>query len=145
MSAWPGCWRGLLCALLLALLFPGVLLAQAPGAPLVLDDRSERIEAWPAVTVLFDKSHRLTLAQALKVDNGFAVPRSAYATVGMCDEAVWVRIPVAVPAGSDGTWVLDIDYASLSRGARQLHAASFSDTKMAEGVAAVYRDVLAGK
>jgi glycosyltransferase involved in cell wall biosynthesis len=36
-----------------------------------------------------------------------------------------------------------VDYTGLSHGARRLHAASFSDTKMAEGVAAVYRDVLA--
>jgi glycosyltransferase involved in cell wall biosynthesis len=38
-----------------------------------------------------------------------------------------------------------VDYTGLSRGARRLHAASFSDTKMAEGVATVYRDVLAAK
>jgi glycosyltransferase involved in cell wall biosynthesis len=36
-----------------------------------------------------------------------------------------------------------VDYAGLSRGARQRHAASFSDNTMAAGVAAVYRDVLA--
>jgi glycosyltransferase involved in cell wall biosynthesis len=36
-----------------------------------------------------------------------------------------------------------IDYCALSRGARRRHADSFSDTKMAAGVAAVYRDVLA--
>jgi glycosyltransferase involved in cell wall biosynthesis len=35
-----------------------------------------------------------------------------------------------------------LDYTALSRGARQLHAASFSDATMAAGVAAVYRDVL---
>jgi glycosyltransferase involved in cell wall biosynthesis len=38
-----------------------------------------------------------------------------------------------------------VDYTALSRGARRLQAASFSDTKMAEGVAAVYRDVLKAK
>ena len=37
-----------------------------------------------------------------------------------------------------------VDYASLSRGARRRHAEFFSDTAMAAGVAAVYRDVLAG-
>jgi glycosyltransferase involved in cell wall biosynthesis len=36
-----------------------------------------------------------------------------------------------------------LDYAALSRGARRRHAESFSDEKMAAGVAAVYRDVLA--
>jgi glycosyltransferase involved in cell wall biosynthesis len=38
-----------------------------------------------------------------------------------------------------------VDCTELSRGARRLHAASFSDTKMAEGVAAVYRDALAAR
>jgi glycosyltransferase involved in cell wall biosynthesis len=38
-----------------------------------------------------------------------------------------------------------VDYSQLSSGARRLHAASFSDTAMAAGVAAVYRDVLAQK
>jgi glycosyltransferase involved in cell wall biosynthesis len=35
-----------------------------------------------------------------------------------------------------------VDYTKLSRGARRRHADSFSDTKMAAGVAAVYREVL---
>ena len=38
-----------------------------------------------------------------------------------------------------------VDYAELSRGARHRHAERFSDTKMAEGVADVYREVLADK
>jgi len=38
-----------------------------------------------------------------------------------------------------------VDYAELSRGARHRHAERFSDTKMAEGVANVYREVLADK
>jgi glycosyltransferase involved in cell wall biosynthesis len=36
-----------------------------------------------------------------------------------------------------------VDYTMLGRGARARHAEQFSDTKMAAGVAAVYRDVLA--
>ncbi len=36
----------------------------------------------------------------------------------------------------------EIDYGALSRGARRRHAESFSDTTMAGGVAAVYREVL---
>jgi glycosyltransferase involved in cell wall biosynthesis len=35
-----------------------------------------------------------------------------------------------------------VDYAELSRGARQRHADHFSDVRMAEGVATVYHDVL---
>jgi glycosyltransferase involved in cell wall biosynthesis len=37
-----------------------------------------------------------------------------------------------------------VDYAALSRGAHRRHEEQFSDTKMASGVAGVYRAVLAG-
>jgi glycosyltransferase involved in cell wall biosynthesis len=37
----------------------------------------------------------------------------------------------------------EINYCELSRGARTRHAEQFSDTRMAEGVADVYRQVLA--
>ena len=99
----------------LALCMPGTLLAQVAGGPLVLDDRSEKIDAWPAVRVMFDDGGHLTLDQALKIKDDFAPPTSAYATLGVRDEAVWIRIPVTVPAGSDGIWVLDINYASINR------------------------------
>ncbi len=39
----------------------------------------------------------------------------------------------------------EVDYTELSHGARQRHADHFSDTKMAEGVASVYREVLANR
>ncbi len=39
----------------------------------------------------------------------------------------------------------EVDYGALSRGARARHADLFSDTTMAAGVAAVYRDVLAAR
>ena len=37
----------------------------------------------------------------------------------------------------------EVDYSTLSRGARARHAEFFSDTAMAAGVASVYREVLA--
>ena len=102
---------------LLVLLLPGLAQAQArvADAPLLLDDSRERIEAWPAVGVLFDAGGKLTLDGVLRARADFVHPRSAYATLGVRDEAVWVRIPVVVPATSDGTWVMDIDYASINR------------------------------
>lgn len=39
----------------------------------------------------------------------------------------------------------ELDYAELGRGARRRHAEQFSDVKMAEGVADVYRQVLAAR
>jgi glycosyltransferase involved in cell wall biosynthesis len=39
----------------------------------------------------------------------------------------------------------EVDYGELSRGARKRHVEQFSDTRMAEGVADVYRQVLASR
>jgi hypothetical protein len=43
------------------------------------------------------------------------VPNSAYATLGVHKDIIWLRIPVALPADSDGEWILNIDYAVLNR------------------------------
>ncbi|MES2019414.1 MAG: response regulator [Pseudomonadota bacterium] len=99
-------------ALLCLLLLPAF--GQAPAA-LRLDDAARRIAAWPAVTVLYDAPGKLTVDQVLAKSGEFAVPRSAYATLGVRDDVVWLRIPVAAAPDSDGAWVLDIDYAVLNR------------------------------
>ncbi|HEY0488414.1 MAG TPA: ATP-binding protein [Telluria sp.] len=105
-------WRIFLAVLLLALL-PGVVLAVQE--PLRLDDGMHRIDAWPAVTILGDPGGALTPEAALAASGQFAVPKSAYATLGVHKDVVWVRIPVAVAAGSSAEWILDIDYAVINR------------------------------
>jgi two-component system sensor histidine kinase/response regulator len=105
-------WRALVCAWLLA--WAALAYGQAPAA-LHLDDASARIAAWPAVTVLYDAGGRLNIAQVMTPTAAFAAPDSAYATLGVREEVVWLRIPVKVDAASDGNWVLDVDYAVINR------------------------------
>jgi two-component system sensor histidine kinase/response regulator len=92
-------------------------LAAAHAAPsaLRLDDARPRVDAWPAVTVLYDAGGKLTIDQITADPARFEPPHSAYATLGVRDGAVWLRIPLTVAAGGDGNWVLDIDFAVLNR------------------------------
>jgi two-component system sensor histidine kinase/response regulator len=106
-------WRALLCAILYALLLPAF--GAAPARVLQLDDALGRIAAWPAVEVMYDASGTLGVGHALAADAAFAAPRSAYATLGVHKEVVWLRIPIALAPGSDGRWILDVDYAVINR------------------------------
>ncbi|SHH71485.1 hybrid sensor histidine kinase/response regulator [Massilia sp. CF038] len=86
----------------------------ADAAPaLLLRDSTAQVEAWPVLRVQFDGSGARTVEDVLA--RPFNTPTSAYATLGVHREVVWLRIPVAVAAGGDGQWVLDIDYAVLNR------------------------------
>ena len=85
-------------------------------AALVLDDHAARIQAWPAVTVLTDADGSLSLVQVLAAPpERFVVPRTAYATLGLSDEVVWLRVPMTVPAEAREPRILDIDYPLLNR------------------------------
>jgi signal transduction histidine kinase/CheY-like chemotaxis protein len=87
----------------------------AAGGQLLLDGQRGQVEAWPVVRTLLDADGRLTPAQALAAQEHYAVPNSAYATLGVHKDVVWLRIPVSVPVASDGEWILSIDYAVLNR------------------------------
>lgn len=88
---------------------------QASPAGIVLADDASRIEAWPSVTVLPDPERELDVGSAIGQARRFEPPRSAYATLGLRKEPVWLRIPFETPAGAKALWVLDIDYAVLNR------------------------------
>jgi signal transduction histidine kinase/DNA-binding response OmpR family regulator/HPt (histidine-containing phosphotransfer) domain-containing protein len=105
------------CALLLLLLALSItLLPRAWAAsPLVLDDRSGSVEAWPALTLFTDPGGRLGIEAVLAAPGRFAAPVSSQATLGVQNEPVWLRIPVSVPAGSRATWIVEIDYAVLNK------------------------------
>ena len=90
-------------------------LQAAAQADLRLDDDARSVPAWPAVTVLPDPGKRMTLDEVRAAASRFAPPQQAHGTLGMRNEAMWLRIPLQVPAASDGRWVLDIDYAPLNR------------------------------
>lgn len=91
--------------------------AAAPAAPavLVLDDATPSIQAWPAVTVLTDPTRALSIDQVMDSHRQFAVPQTAYGTLGMRQEAMWLHIPLSIDTNSNGEWVLDVDYPPLHR------------------------------
>lgn len=89
--------------------------ALAASGPLTLDDRQPQVLAWPAVTVLSDPSGRLTLHDVRARLAQFQVPPGAAGTLGLRKDAVWLHIPLAVNAASDGRWVLDLGYAVINR------------------------------
>lgn len=102
------------CGLLLLLLMVQGAALAAPAA-VRIDGSSPRIEAWPAVTILPDESRELELAAVMSQADRFEVPRSAYATLGLRKEPVWLRIPIQWNGRGGPTWMLDIDYAPLNR------------------------------
>lgn len=75
--------------------------------------RLGRVEAWPATSLLFDPERRLTIDNVPGAFNRFEAPRTQYGTLGVKTDPVWLRIPLEVDAGSDGHWILDIDYPPL--------------------------------
>jgi signal transduction histidine kinase/DNA-binding response OmpR family regulator/HPt (histidine-containing phosphotransfer) domain-containing protein len=106
--------RRFVLALLLAV-FSLLGTAHAAPAPLALDDALERVEAWPAVTLLRDPDGRLDAADLATAPERFAAPHGAYATLGMEKGPVWVRIPVRATPGGDGAWALKVDFGLLNR------------------------------
>jgi len=114
-SSWP---LLVALALLCTTLFSGPAAGAAPGdapARLLLDDRLGAVDAWPVLTVLADPGGSLTPEQALAETTRFATPHSAYATLGLQKDVLWLRVPVTTAAHGDGEWILNIDYAVLNR------------------------------
>ena len=115
-SRWRHCcrWVGVVAFVMLALLeFPAT--AWAAGPALALQDSTPLVQAWPAITVLSDPGKRLKLEQVLQMKSEFKPPQTAYGTLGLRKDAVWLHIPVNVSAQSSGQWVMDIDYAVINR------------------------------
>jgi two-component system sensor histidine kinase/response regulator len=106
-----------LLALLLVLLpsLGRAALPVATAAPLVLDAAGTHVEAWPAVTVLGDPAGSFDAAALLAAPERFSAPGGAYATLGMVKGPVWLRIPLQVADGSDGNWIMKIDFGLLTR------------------------------
>jgi signal transduction histidine kinase/DNA-binding response OmpR family regulator/HPt (histidine-containing phosphotransfer) domain-containing protein len=89
--------------------------ASIATGPLLLDDRLGAVDAWPALTVLADPGGHLSAEDVLADPARFAAPRSAYATLGLQKDVLWLRIPVTTAAHGNGEWILNIDYAVLNR------------------------------
>ncbi len=106
--------RGMLLALWSALVWAGAA-GSLSAAPLVLDDLTPVHDAWPHVRVLSDPRRSIAVEAAQMRLSEFELPASPHAGMGFRNDALWFHIPVTVPAGSDGRWVLEIDYALLNR------------------------------
>jgi diguanylate cyclase (GGDEF)-like protein len=94
------------------LLAVGMAMAASPVVQLA--DDLDRVEVWPSVRVLADPGKTWGIQDVLAKREAFTAPATAYGTLGMRTEAMWLHIPVAVDAKSNGLWVLDIDYAVLN-------------------------------
>jgi diguanylate cyclase (GGDEF)-like protein len=108
------------CLLLQCLAALLVLLAMAPAVAtpptgLVLRDSLREIDAWPGVRVLKDDTGRMDARQALAALDRFQAPASPHANLGPQRGAVWLALPLHVPAGQGGRWLLEIDYPGLQR------------------------------
>jgi diguanylate cyclase len=89
--------------------------AWAAAPALALQDATPLIQAWPAVTVLSDPGKKLSVEQVMQMKAEFKPPQTAYGTLGLRKDAVWLHIPFDVSAQSTGQWVMDIDYAVINR------------------------------
>ncbi|MDO8450223.1 MAG: diguanylate cyclase [Rhodoferax sp.] len=105
------------CMLLVSAIFclgaPTVALS-AP-APIFLQESTPLVQAWPSVTVLSDPEKKRSINQVMDARAEFKTPDTAYGTLGLRKDAVWLHIPISVSSQSNGLWVLDIDYPVLNR------------------------------
>ena len=83
------------------------------GDALLLDDRDETVDAWPAVTLLADPTGSLGPAEAWARRDRFSAPTGPHANLGVRREPVWLHLPLAVRG--QGRWTLEIDYPPLNR------------------------------
>ncbi|MGJ9420407.1 ATP-binding protein [Massilia sp. CMS3.1] len=100
---------------LLALVLVLLPRASVASTPLVLDERSGSVEAWPALTMLTEPDGRLGIEAVMQAPQRFAAPLSSQGTLGVLNAPVWLRVPVIVPAGSRANWIVNIDYAVLNK------------------------------
>jgi diguanylate cyclase (GGDEF)-like protein len=100
---------------LLAALLWLCMAAPLRAAPLVLHDAAGALDAWPAIRVLKDPAGAWSAADALSRLDSFGPPAGPHANLGPQRGAVWLYLPLQVPAGLERDWILDIDYPSLQR------------------------------
>ncbi len=91
------------------------LIANAEAPVVSLNARTTSVDAWPAITVLHDPAGKLVLNDVLAAADKFVPPTSAYETLGLRHQVMWLRIPLSVAATDHPDWLLNIDYALLHR------------------------------
>jgi diguanylate cyclase (GGDEF)-like protein len=110
-----GAWTWLWAWLALVLLWPSLGAAAGGGLnPLVLDERQPSADAWPHLRVLPDASRQLTVQDMLARLPEFTAPTGAAGTLGVRQDAVWLRVPLAVTQTAAHPWIMSIDYPVLN-------------------------------
>lgn len=102
-----------LCATGVGGVLSGELRATSAERRVQLVERLGRVEAWPAVSLLFEDRGALSIEDVRGSLDRFETPSSRYATLGVRTDPVWLHIPLEVDAGSNGLWILDIDHPPL--------------------------------
>jgi diguanylate cyclase (GGDEF)-like protein len=96
--------------------------AHAEPAAVAVDARTA-IALWPAVTLLADPSHALTLEQVLAQPERFHRHTGTPGNLGREPAAIWLRVPLTVAGQQVQHRLLEIDYPALNRvDAYLLHA-----------------------
>ncbi len=83
------------------------------ASPLRLQPDAGVLNAWNAITVLGDASRELTVQDVLGRLNDFEPAARTGGSLGVRQEAMWLRIPLAVEQAPIDPWVVALDYSSL--------------------------------
>lgn len=89
--------------------------ADAAENSVILARSTATIDAWHAVTILYDPTHALGVQDVIERRASFAPAEAPHANLGVRRDAVWLRIVAKVPAGEPTRWILSLDYPSLDR------------------------------
>lgn len=107
------CALAAVAALLLCLLMLLVPQKAQAATPLVLTSEAQSLDAWEAITLQPDASRALSATVMLGRLDGFEAPPRRGGAIGTHQEAMWLRIPLAVPEAPTNQWVVNIDYGAL--------------------------------
>ncbi|MGV3681418.1 MAG: diguanylate cyclase domain-containing protein [Acidovorax sp.] len=112
MSVLHGFMRSMAAVAVLCLLMLQGLPARA-ATPLVLSPDTQSLDAWSVATLQADPSRELTASDMLQRLDRFEAPARRGGSIGAHKEAIWLRIPLAVPETPTNQWIVNLDYGSL--------------------------------
>lgn len=80
-----------------------------------LEGAASDLDAWPVVQVMPDPEGRFGIQAVLMQLSQFNKPQTPYANLGLRRDVMWLRVPLEVPLGQQGPWVLRVDYPPLDQ------------------------------
>lgn len=87
--------------------------AQADPAALRLQPGAGVRNVWPAVTLLADATHAMTVQDVWNHRGDFAPPAAPDGALGLRKETVWLRLPLAVDQPPRDPWVAALGYGAM--------------------------------